>query len=124
MATPKPPCVTLPSWLKANLGKKCLAPLTGTDAAALAAAVQIAQLHAYDPGDTGVCRAFRLVVLRMQPKCRFLAYHAIAHVMEWSDRARLWEQAELPPLPATLPECSFAPGGSYIDLSKKKEDAR
>ena len=40
----KPKCETLLPWLKANLGKHCLGPLTGTDAKALAAAVQTIEL--------------------------------------------------------------------------------
>jgi len=92
---PKPPSVTLFPWLRANLGPRCLAPLTGTDARALRAAVQIIELYSYDR-DASVLEAFAHVVRRMQPKTQELAYHCIAHVMDWSDRSRLWVEAGLP----------------------------
>lgn len=85
MAKEKSKADTVFPWLRANLGKKSLAPLTGTDARALQAAVQIMEHYAYD-NSPSVLVAFRLVVLRMQPKCYLFAYHAIAHVMDWSDR--------------------------------------
>ena len=53
----------------------------------------------------------------MQPSTQELAYHAIAHVMDWSDRAELWIKAGLPEF-ATR-QCSFEPGGSCVDLSRK-----
>jgi len=58
------------------------------------AAAQIIELYAYDPSQPALA-AFALVVRRMQPSTRGLAYHAIAHVMDWSDRARLWSRAGL-----------------------------
>jgi len=91
----KPPCETLPTWLKDNLGKHCLAPLTGTDAKALAAAVQLIELYSYERRPS-VLEAFALTVLCMQSTTQELAYHAIAHVMDWSDRAPIWLQAGLP----------------------------
>jgi len=91
----KPKCETLLPWLRANLGKSCLGPLTGTDAKALAAAVQTVELYAYDPSPA-VISAFGQIVSRMQPSCQELAYHAIAHVMDWSDRSRIWIAAGLP----------------------------
>ena len=103
----KPPCQTLLPWLRNNLGKKCLAPLTGTDARALAAAVQIIELYSYDR-DSHVLEAFRLVVERMQPKCREFAYHAIAHIMDWSDRGRIWKLAGCPEMTSYHP-CEAEP---------------
>lgn len=84
-------------WLRANLGNQCTAPLTGTDARALAAAVQVAELYSYCPTVT-VATAFRYVVTEMQTTTRELAYHSIAMVMDWSDRDRLWTAAELTPI--------------------------
>lgn len=85
----------LHKWLKGNLGPQCLAPCTGTDFKALSAAVAIVDLYLYDFDGYGL-EAFRSVVLKMQPSTRHLAYHAIAMVMDWSDRAKLWKAAGLP----------------------------
>lgn len=91
----KQPCETLPKWLKDNLGPRCLAPLTSTDAKALAAAVQIIELYAFDRREA-VLIAFGAIVRCMQHTCQHLAYHAIAHVMDWGDRASVWATAGLP----------------------------
>lgn len=118
---PKPPCTTIFAWLKSNLGKNCLATLTGTDAKALHAAVQIIELYTWTgTHQQGVLDAFRFAVLCMQPRTRELAYHAIAHVMDWNDRDEVWERAGLPHL-NNIRVCSFGPGGSHIDLSKSKQ---
>ena len=95
MPATKPPCQTLPHWLRENLGKRCLAPLTGTDSKALAAAVQIVELYAYQ-STPELLDAFRIVVAQMQRSCWPLAYHAIAHVMDWGDRETVWRGAGLP----------------------------
>jgi len=109
---PKPKCETVLPWLKANLGERCLAPLTGTDARALQAAVQIIELYSYD-SDLSVLAAFALVVQRMQPSTQELAYHATAHVMDWSDRARVWVRAGLADCANFRPprKCAYEPGG-------------
>lgn len=88
------PCEVLPAWLKDNLGPRCLAPLTAQDHAALAAAVQIVQLYAYD-GRREILEAFGTIVRTMQRSCQPLAYHAIAHVLNWSDRDNVWSAAGL-----------------------------
>jgi hypothetical protein len=90
-----PACETVFPWLRANLGKHCLAPLTGTDRKALEAAVQIISLYAYAEAPS-VIEAFGIVVRRMQPSTQELAYHAIAHVTDWSYRSRIWVAAGLP----------------------------
>ncbi|WP_254512892.1 hypothetical protein [Anatilimnocola floriformis] len=82
-------------WLQANLGKRCLAPLTSTDSKALAAAVAIVELYAYDR-QPSLLDAYRAVVMRMQPSTWHLAFHATASVMNWEDRGRIWTGAELP----------------------------
>lgn len=107
MAKAKPECEDLRRWLVANLGKEALAPLTGTDARALAAAVHIVELYSYDR-QPRVAQAFGLVVSRMQEKTRYLAFHSIAKVMEWDTRFELWTLANLPALPDGTPECSNA----------------
>lgn len=84
-------------WLRENLGKGCLGALTSTDARALEASVMIMELYA-----TGrkpmVLDAFRAVVLQMQPHTLELAFHAIAHVLDWSDRQAVWLECNLPPV--------------------------
>ncbi len=105
MTTSKPPSVTVLPWLRANLGKGCLAPLTSTDTRALRAAVQIIDLYAYNR-HPNVLRAFAAIVLQMQESTRELAYHGIAHVMCWSNRAQLWQEAGLPPL-SNIRHCEF-----------------
>lgn len=97
MPTPKPPAATIFTWLKDNLGQRCLAPLTSVDSAALKAAVQIVELYSLHPGPD-VLTAFHRVVGSMQPHTRRLAYHAIAHVMDWSHRGEIWARAALPPV--------------------------
>ncbi len=111
----KPPCATVLPWLKANLGNKCLAALTSTDAKALAAAVQTIELYAFDSDPTNI-EAFALIVRCMQPKTMHLAYQAIAHVMDWSDRSRIWKMAKLPEIrvPKALHDSSHAAGTILI----------
>lgn len=94
----KPVCVTLLPWLKANLGSHCLGCLTGQSGRALAAAAQILSLYSScdDTAAPHALAAFRAVVETMDPPERTLAYHAIAHVMDWSDRPRIWAAAGLP----------------------------
>lgn len=117
MATPKPPCVTLPAWLKVNLGKRVLAPLTGTDWRALKAAIQIVELwQQCDMHDEGkVAEAFATVVRCMQESCRYLAFHAIAHVAEWDTRLKFWTAARLDLTRGCELQCAYAPGGTYVD---------
>lgn len=97
MPKPQPPAATVLTWLQANLGPRCLAPLTSTDTKALQAAVQLVELYTYDRDDS-ILNAFRWTVLRMQPHCRELAFHAIAHVRDWSDRHLMWSDAGLSPI--------------------------
>lgn len=91
----KQPCETLPKWLKDNLGPRCLAPLTSTDSRALAAAVQTVELYASERSPE-VLMAFGVIVRQMQKSCWHLAFHAIAHVMDWGDRRYVWGNAGLP----------------------------
>jgi hypothetical protein len=91
----KPVAVTLFPWLRENLGKSCLAALTSTDRRALEAAVQIIALLGYDR-NPGLVMAFGACVLEMQPSTREFAFHAIAHVLDWNDRGRIWSLAGLP----------------------------
>lgn len=113
----KPICEKLYPWLRSNLGKRCLGVLTGTDARALAAAVHIIELYSYCP-EKSVAEAFGAVVIQMQPQARYLAYHAVAMVMNWETRGELWIAAGLPTENARG-KCSFEPGGAMIDLAKQ-----
>ena len=108
----KPSSVTVGPWLKANLGKKCLAGCTGTDWKALLAAVQIIELYSYER-NPAILTAFGAIVQMMQPKQYFLAFHAIAHVMDWSDRASVWGRAGLP-LDLRVPACQFEPAARVM----------
>lgn len=94
MPAEKPVSTTVFPWLQRNLPAGALGALTGTDCQALRAAVQIIGLYAFD-GSPRVAEAFALVVLRMQPSTRYFAFHAIAHVLDWSDRGRIWVEAGL-----------------------------
>ncbi len=106
----KPLCQSLRTWLKANLGNRCLAPLTSADSMALDAAVHVAALWAYTRRPE-LADAFAGVVELMQSTTRHLAYHAVAHYANWEDRATLWGLSGLPyPQGAYL--CAFEPGGS------------
>lgn len=97
MSKAKPVCQQLRIFLKGNLGPTCLAPLTGTDARALDAAIHIVEAYSYNR-DQSVLTAFRLMVERMQPSTRELAFHAIAMAMDWNDRWSVWRAAGLPDL--------------------------
>lgn len=107
-ATP-PLCKSALPWLRDNLGKQCLGCLTGQSARALAAAVQIIGLYSYcdQEAEPHVLSAFRSVVMTMRPGAeRELAYHAIAHVLNWSDRDLIWARAQLPPL-ESIRRCAY-----------------
>ena len=90
-----PPCVTFRSFVRANFAKGCLSPLTGTDFRALDAAIQIIAMLAYDRSPEAI-EAFGKVVGRMQPHCQWIAYQAIAHGIDWSERDSIWAEAGLP----------------------------
>lgn len=114
----KPKCETLLPWLRSNLGSKSLAPMTGQDARALATAVMAVELYAYCDGahQMHALAAFAQAVECMQESTRELAYHAIAHVLEWSDRRRIWFDAELEPI-SIRRTCAFEPGGTYNEAA-------
>lgn len=82
-------------WLKANLGPKSLAPLTGTDVDALNAAVAVSVLYRRVGNVGSMLTAYRECVIQMQPETRQVAYHAIAMVLDWEDRYRIWTRCGL-----------------------------
>lgn len=94
----QPPAATVGKWLRANGWN--LGGLTGQDWPALRAAVSIVELwsSADDEGRTQAAIAFNACVRAMQPELRRLAYHAIAHVGDWSHRQQFWNAAQLPTL--------------------------
>ena len=106
----KPVSQTIIPWLKSNLGKRWQAALTSSDLSALLAAAHCAELWVRT-GSADVAEAFGLMVPVMQPGLRYLAYHAVAHVGEWTHRATLWESAGLPEL-ENPGVCAYEPGGS------------
>ncbi len=117
MSKYQPKAVTIFPWLKSNLGPRALAPLTGTDTRALRAAVEIIELYSVDHNPV-VIEAFGNVVSQMQRSTMHLAFHGIAHVLDWGDRLNIWVMAGLPEIDPG--KCSFEPGGLYFDLSKKQ----
>lgn len=119
-AKPQPHCVTIFPWLRSNLGKRSLGGLTGQDFKALRAAVEIVHLWSYCDAPDEVAEAFGIVVKQMQPTMRRFAFHAIAHVTDWPQRAQLWEAAgleaiEMPGL------CSYERGGLGVDLDQSEQ---
>ena len=100
----------LRKWLKANLGPRCLAPLTSQDALALDTAIAAIQLYNYcDAHCEGLAlQAFRNAVHCMQKSTQELAFHAIAYSMDWPDRARIWHLVGLTPI-ANLRRCTEEP---------------
>lgn len=74
-------------WLKAH--GHDLAPLTGTDARALAAIAACWQLYAVERCANAIEAAGHLV-LTMQPKTRPLAKALIPWALDWSDEEPVW----------------------------------
>lgn len=99
MSTPKTPGQEIFTWLRANGWN--LGGLTGQDVPALRAAAEILACYSRCDGDVeaGLLSAFRGVVLAIQPSQRHLAYHAIAHGLDWHNRADFWAACGLEALP-------------------------
>jgi hypothetical protein len=92
---------TWQSWVRActrdssspfRASKGVLGMLTGQDTRALEAIVACWELcsNSDDDGQRAALDAIRVLLLGMQPKCRFLARELIAFSMNWEDRDRLW----------------------------------
>lgn len=105
----QPAAATICTWLRANLGPQSLGCLTGGSSRALLASVQIIACCANcdEEAEPHILSAFRSVVMTMPSDQRELAYHAIAHVLDWSDRHRLWVRAQLPQLEQNPRRCKF-----------------
>lgn len=99
-----PSCAKTFSWLQGNLGKNSLGALTGTDVRALYAAVQTIELYSYNR-EQSVLEAFAKIVRCMQPSTREFAFHAIAQVMDWSDRSWVWKKSGLESFETPIRKC-------------------
>lgn len=97
MRSEPPPCKTIGPWLRQLLGKGCLAPLTGQDAAALSAFVHAVRLYSYsdEHGQHAALLAMTGCVQAMQPQTRMLAKRSIPHLLDWGDEDRLWSKLEI-----------------------------
>lgn len=116
-AQPKQPAQSILTWLRANLGPRHLAPLTSTDTAALRAIAQVAQVAAFTRLSDITPSLLPLIKL-MQSHTQHLAYHAIAHSLDWSDRDRVWTACGFTERPLSV--CAFEPGSDYRDRSRDK----
>lgn len=86
----KPACAGLRAFLRAH--KHDLGALTGQDSRALNAIVHAWELYACsdEEGQRGALAAVSALLPAMQPHTRDLAREAIAYVLDWGDRDRLW----------------------------------
>ena len=106
-------------WLKANLGRRAIAPLTSTDTYALITSVNLSNLISYESAPDELFAAYRAIVSQMQEHTRHLAYHAIAMELDWSHRAMIWEQAGLRGGNPITSICAFESGGGGEERSKQ-----
>lgn len=83
------------SWLRGNLGPRCLGVLTSQDAVALVTSVNLSNLISYPSAPPELFTAYGAIVAQMQPQARYLAYHAIACELDWHNRSMIWQKAGL-----------------------------
>lgn len=85
-------------WLRNNFGKHSLGRLTGQDTRALLCAVQAVEMLNYSDASKipAIYEIFRAAVSCMQPHTAWTAYHSVAMIMNWEDRALVWDAAGLP----------------------------
>jgi hypothetical protein len=95
------------TWLQANLGRKCTAPLTSTDCHALVTSVNLCNLIGYSSAPPELFAAYGAIVRQIQPHTRGLAYHAIACELDWPHRDMIWELAGLSPGDKPKCKCAF-----------------
>jgi hypothetical protein len=91
-AREKPCCAQVGPWLKVQLGKHALAPLTGQDSVALSAFAHVVSLWGRSDftGRRLALVAGRAIVLAMQPETRELAKRSIPCMLDWSHERELW----------------------------------
>ena len=98
-------------WLRANLGKRCTAPLTSSDVYALVTSVNLCNLISYECAPRKLFEAYHSIVTEMQTHTRHLAYHAIACELDRSHREMIWHCAGLTKDFNT--RCEFEPRTNY-----------
>lgn len=108
MKTPNEIC----SWLRANCGRDCFAPLTSMDVAALLASVHITPLISHEHAPNDLFAAYGAIVRQMQPQTRWLAFHAIAIELDWPMRLTIWQLASLPEEDIPKGKAAYESGGS------------
>ena len=83
--------------------------MCGQDWPALKAAVEIMNTYSVCDfnGQEQCIIAFKAMVLSMQPGLRYLAFHSIAHVMDWSTRWKVWRACGFDA--PKCRECKFGP---------------
>jgi hypothetical protein len=104
MKSSLPLSATVFKWLRTNLDDFYLG---NAECCALRAAVEIIELYAH-VRSPALIEAFGTVVKQMHPESQELAYHAIAHSMDWEHRAQIWAAAGLPALPNPR-RCKYEP---------------
>ncbi len=94
----QPHAATILKWLRDN--GQSLGALTGQDTRALQLCVSAMALYSScdQEMESHALSAFRGGVVAMQPSTRHLAYHAVAHVLDWPAREMIWRRAECPEL--------------------------
>ena len=106
-------------WLKANLGRRALAPLTSTDTYALVTSVNLSNLIGYDSAPPELFKAYHAIVSQMQEHNRHLAFHAIAMELDWGHRAMIWCTSGLVESNPVTSVCCFEAGGGGEERSKQ-----
>lgn len=121
----KPPCRDYATFLKAHLGKGCLAPLTGQDARALDAFLHAVQLWGNSDrwGRRHAETAMRALVLAMQPETRHLAKRAIPRVLDWSHEPEIWGLL-FPKGEPKQDHCGACHGSGWVGMSEEDREAR
>lgn len=93
MSSAPRPCAEIGKWLRVNVGKYCLAPLTGQDHAALFAIAHLLNAYARsdDNGRKALAVALAYTASAMQPSVRYLVKRAVPYAMDWSHESEVWE---------------------------------
>jgi hypothetical protein len=112
------------TWLKANCGKHCIAPLGSQDVFALVTSVNLTNMITWKGAEPELFAAYGAIVRQMQPHLRYLAFHAIAMGLDWSHRYMIWELAELPEGDKPAHKAAWEPGGSAVTYAPKESIIR
>lgn len=107
----KPAAATVLKWLRDN--GHSLAALTSQDTRALLASVQIVPLWGpYERNSSQIAAAWGACVREMQSHTQQFAFHAVAHIYDWSTRFQLWRAAGFEELPQPCYRCKYEPEGA------------